>query len=294
MFGFNFYRKKRLSLLEGSEIKEFKSFDGTNIYYDVNLTDNPKGYIVLLHGMGGNLSAWDPERKHLKKLGYSTLAMDLRGHGLSGRPKKSNAYDIVNFAKDVIGVIKTEKIENCTLLGHCFGGMVAILVAGENIPNIKSLILVETSYKPPYLGQYLGDSKFLSRMLTLLTRHAPDIGVPSHTDYSFFKNTADYDLRRLLADVMNTSLQSYLRIFKEVTGYDSSKALEKINVPTLVIEGSEDTVFEPDLVNSLARRIKKSKLDVLEGNHILVLNTPKDLVEEIDGFLTQLKSKHPS
>ncbi len=46
-------------------------------------------YLVFLHGLGGNLYAWNEIRTIMHKKNYSTLAIDLRGHGESFRPKKN-------------------------------------------------------------------------------------------------------------------------------------------------------------------------------------------------------------
>src|SRR3989344_6386457 len=103
----------------------FQSFDGAKIYYDKTVRDKNK-WLIFLHGFGGDLTAWQKERAYFAKLGLSTIAMDLRGHGLSARSDKKDFYKLESFAKDVQMLIQHESIKNAILVGHCFGGMVAI------------------------------------------------------------------------------------------------------------------------------------------------------------------------
>jgi hypothetical protein len=55
--------------------------------------DSPRAYIIYFHGNGGNLSVWAPILVELSRRGYSVLAIDYRGYGLStGRPSERGLY----------------------------------------------------------------------------------------------------------------------------------------------------------------------------------------------------------
>lgn len=70
---------------------------------------------------------------------------------------------------------------------------------------------------------------------------------------------------------------------------DANKLLDQIKVPTLVVEGANDTIFPPEIAHYLHKRIKKSELDIIpNANHILVLNNPQDLEKSIEGFLKRI------
>ena len=64
-------------------MKSIKSFDGTKISYIVH---HGKEYLVFLHGLGCNHTFLKYEIKYLRKKGYGVVALDLRGHGSSGKP----------------------------------------------------------------------------------------------------------------------------------------------------------------------------------------------------------------
>ena len=267
--------------------KYFTSFDGTKIYYHATKRDKNK-WLVFLHGFGGDLTAWEKERQYFTNLGVSTIAMDLRGHGLSARSNHEDFYKLDNFSKDVIALMEKEHVYNPVVVGHCFGGMVSINLLAKFPKISRGLVLVDTSYKPPFFSYNLTEKIFLTRILNLLTK-LPNLKVQGHSNFDKFIGTADWDMRRILSDILHTSLRSYLMICQSLVQMDAKTLLDKIVVPTLVIEGADDTIFPPDVAKYLSQRIKKSVLDVIPGtNHIVPINNPKELEKSIESFLKKI------
>lgn len=266
------------------------------IHYQVSTPENINEFnnthIVLLHGLGGDLNAWKEEVKILDTQGFPTIVVDLRGHGLSSRPSKQENYSLSFFEKDVLKVIQAEKIKKPLIVGHCFGGMVAISLVALNPDLASGLILVDTSYKPPFINQVIANSAFISRILKLIIKIAPLNHLKDHVDFKKFKGSKDINLQRFISDILHTSLKSYLAIFQEISGYNASSLLGKISVPTLVVQGQEDTIFPPQVARELKDRIKKSQLKLVpEANHIIVINNPKKLTDAIVEFIKAINKK---
>ncbi len=97
------------------------SFDGTNIFYDYRKGRIPL-CLVFLHGVAGNWTVWKKEIDFFSKKGFTTLAIDLRGHGCSDAPTAFEKYKMTNFSKDVRKIIHKEKIKKFVLIGHSLGG----------------------------------------------------------------------------------------------------------------------------------------------------------------------------
>lgn len=269
--------------------KYLTSFDGAKIYYEKSVKDESR-WLVFLHGFGGDLGAWEKEVAFFKNLNYSTLALDLRGHGLSSKSDDLSFYNLENFAKDLNLILEAEKIKKPILIGHCFGGMVTIYFQTLFPDKSKALILVDTSYKPPFIGTNLVAQAFLKQFFKLFSKIFPNIAVYGHADFNQFLDTSDIDFKRLLSDMLHTSLKSYFTLCESLSQFNAKKLLDKISVPTLVIEGTDDTIFPPDIAKYLHHRIKTSQLDLIEGaNHILVINNPKELEESMQNFLQKIK-----
>ncbi|WP_106400131.1 alpha/beta fold hydrolase [Actinocorallia populi] len=75
--------------------------------------------VLLLHGLGGTLEAWDA----LGLEGRRTVAMDLRGHGLSG----DGPWSWENVLDDIEAVVKHLGLGVPAVVGHSLGGMLAVL-----------------------------------------------------------------------------------------------------------------------------------------------------------------------
>ncbi len=268
--------------------KYIDSFDSSRIYYEISKQKSDKT-LIFLHGLGGNLTAWDKEVNHFNNIGVSTIAMDLRGHGFSQRHIDESSYKMDNFAKDVIGIIKAENIVNPVLVGHCFGGMISIITEGSYPKTANGLILIDTSYRPPVFVENIRDNIFIRYMFKVITKHIPEIGLEGYEDFDKFIGTGEFNVPRLIDDILHTSLRSYMLVCESLMSYDALELLSKIKIPTLVVDGTKDTFFPPAMAKELSDRIKKSKLDLVKGeNHILVINNPNSITREISGFLESL------
>ena len=77
--------------------KRVKTKDGLTLVYNYNTPrENKKPTLIYLHGLGGNWSEWEDCLKFAKKEGFGSLAVDMRGHGLSSVPEE---YDYYKFCK---------------------------------------------------------------------------------------------------------------------------------------------------------------------------------------------------
>lgn len=271
-----------------SHSKSIKSTDGFSIYYEVDYPKHKK-MLVLLHALGGDLTSWKKERDLLNSYGYGTLAVDLRGHGLSDRPGSMHAYNFTNFADDIHAIVKQEELIDPIVVGHCLGGMIALVMEGTTPKRFRSIVLVSTSYKAPLLAKTLAHHALLNKILTLVIEKVPNIQIPGHIDFTKMTNTPDWDFRRFLTDFLHTSMKSYLLICEQIIGFNATTLLYKIEVPTLIIEGKQDSIFPPSVAKYIAKRIRRAHVDMIEGNHIIILNNPKDLAADIQKFVGRLK-----
>jgi pimeloyl-ACP methyl ester carboxylesterase len=97
--------------------------------------------LLLLHGIGSNRSTWRPVLGTLSRH-FTVIAPDLLGHGDSAKPRAD--YSIGGFAngmRDLLGVLG---IERATVVGHSFGGGVAMQFAYQ-FPERTERVVLEAS-----------------------------------------------------------------------------------------------------------------------------------------------------
>lgn len=257
--------------------------DHQKIYYEID----PKGQdcIVFLHGLGGNLSAWKPTRDILQSKGFKTLAIDLRGQGKSSRPNIKTQYSFERLAKDVREVLDYEKVKKCILVGHCYGGVVSIYLASLHPLLIEKLILINTTYKKPFESNLLSN-KISRNVINAFAKVLPSSWSKGEVNFEEYKGTTDHDPKRICSDILHTSSKSYMYLLNRILNLNAKNKLSIIQCPTLVVSGSNDTVYPTKISKDIARLIKSAKLVVVEGeNHIIVINNPSKTAELIEKFI---------
>jgi pimeloyl-ACP methyl ester carboxylesterase len=101
--------------------------------------------VILVHGLAGSSWAWAPVARRLIAR-RRTVAMDLRGHGLSDAPTEPGAYDLDVLAGDVVAVAEGSGVLDdgpVVLAGHGFGAIVAAVAAARLGSACVRLVLVD-------------------------------------------------------------------------------------------------------------------------------------------------------
>jgi pimeloyl-ACP methyl ester carboxylesterase len=104
--------------------------------------------VVLVHGLGASAWAWTAVARRLAKGDAlrRTIAMDLRGHGLSDAPTASGAYALDELASDVVAVAEGSGAladGAVVLAGHGFGAIVATAAAARMGDRCTRLVLID-------------------------------------------------------------------------------------------------------------------------------------------------------
>src|SRR5207245_2750993 len=105
----------RSALYTAPPMPDFESFDGTSLFYD---EQGDGRAVVLLHGFAAdtNINFVRPGIfDRLLDLGYRVIALDARGHGLSGKPHDPEAYRDEAMANDVRALLDHLALDRCAL-----------------------------------------------------------------------------------------------------------------------------------------------------------------------------------
>lgn len=106
--------------------------------------------VVLIHGLSASAWTWTPVARRLRAV-RRTVALDLRGHGLSDAPTDAGAYDLDVLASDVVAVAEGSGLLDealaVTLAGHGFGAIVAAAAAAALGPRCARLVLVDGGFE---------------------------------------------------------------------------------------------------------------------------------------------------
>lgn len=268
--------------------KKITGQDGTSLYYEV--TRSKKGTIVFLHGLGGDVAAWDEIRTFFDHIGYSTIAVDLRGHGFSGHPEAKEGFKLSQMAQDVKDILTAEKIKQCILVGHCFGGLVAYLFAERFPEQLQGLILISVGAKQPYFLDFAPIKKATHMLMKTIAPFGFSHHIPRHADYSLGKYEHDFEPLGLLRVIRSSSLRSYLYLTNEVFSFGGLETFSPLSIPTLLLGGEKDSIYPSQVIAAVHKKLPGSVLRYIEGsNHPTVLNQPMEVSWEIQQFLQKIK-----
>ena len=209
----------------------YVEINGANIYYQAYGEDDPQRTpIVLVHGSTiDSHTDWDSIAPELAKH-YRVFAPDCRGHGRSNNPRKS--YSFLELAKDVAVFVRAMGYEKAHIIGHSNGGNVALVTLME-YPEVVQTCIPQAANA--YVTRYL-----VEREPQVFDPDRVDREVPEWRD-------------EMIALHGEVNGEEYWRdllwlTMKEIISEPNYAPFElaRVDRPTLVIMGAEDTVNAPD------------------------------------------------
>ena len=262
-------------------------FTDRGLYYRTNVYNPAKKTILFVHGVSGSSSAWLAYEEQFKDH-YNIISFDLRGHGKSHKPTDPASYAIPLFADDIKALLDYLHVEQCILISHSFGSLIALAFLEQNQKMIEGVILLS----PHYSVNAMTTTKFIKPFISALVRllpHPKSHKPASHIDYSHFSMTGDWNIPRTIADVRNTGFRTYLYCVKQTYNFDGAELLNNINIPVLIIHGRNDSIFPVKYAEIIHRTIPRSDMVIIDNtDHILVLNNFSEVSRLIEGFVEKI------
>lgn len=243
--------------------------NGLNINY-IQYGNKKGKNVILLHGWGQNTKVMDIIGKRLEKYCYITN-IDFPGFGLSEEPKE--ALTIYEYEEIIEALLSNLKIENPILIGHSFGGRIAIIYASKR--KVEKLVLLAAPFrvknkKKPSKSKVLGILKKLPILNKYEEFFKTKIG---STDY----RNATPIMRKVLVNVVTTDLE---------------EELTKITCPTLLIWGTYDTAVPIEEAIYAESIMKNAALiEFFHGTHYAFIEQIDKLIRILESFFEVDKSR---
>lgn len=207
--------------------------------------------LVLVHGFTG---AADDFREHLEPLATlgRTIALDQRGHGDSSNTGDGASYTLDQLVDDLRAFFDAREIDQCDLLGHSLGGMVALRFALAHPQRVASLILMDTA--PTAMtgvprsvfegGAVLGRSAGMAQLAEVMrARLQADPQRPAASQRCEEEMGSQF-WDRILWKLTSMDPEAFGALGGALVEQESIVArLAEIQAPTLVMVGEEDRPF---------------------------------------------------
>lgn len=209
--------------------------------------------VVILHGWGANVESVNPIMQCLSQT-HTVFALDLPGFGQTPQPTANwGVYDYAGWVASFLEVVGCPRAD---LIGHSFGGRIAIVLASQYTQYLNRLVLVNSAGIRPrkswWHRQRVGAFKTARTLFQLIPITSWRKRILDSLYIAF--GSADYrDAGAMRA------------IFVRVVNEDLRGLLPDIAAPTLVIWGENDQDVPVSDGEIMAREIPHARLEVLAG-----------------------------
>jgi 3-oxoadipate enol-lactonase len=244
------------------------------------------GYpLVLIMGLTANMDWWDPEMVDALSKKYRVLIFDNRGAGRTKTPDEGE-FTGKMFADDTFALMDSIGFMRANIAGYSMGGLIAQEMALRHPERVNRLVLCSSfcggkEMIPPgkevmkiLMDTSGGSEGQYTRALSIMF---PREHLDANPD--FVGRFRESYLR------MPTSIKNGARQLMACTESSTFSRLRDINVPTLVITGTDDILIPPQNSRKLADNIPGAKLIEYRGaGHGMIHQKRDELVKDLTGF----------
>lgn len=270
------------------------------LYYNDHGSGKP---VVLIHGWPLNGASWEKQTLALLNSGFRVITYDRRGFGKSSRP--AIGYDYDTFADDLHKVISKAGIQDFVLAGFSMGGgEVARYLSRYGTKHVSKAVfisavppfLLKTSDNPQGIEKSVFDGMKFAIMqdrLSFLSKFLSDF---YNVDVLKGKSITDQVVQWSWNAAAVASAQGTIDCVTAFGETDFRKDLQCIDIPTLVIHGTDDRIVPYAISGKKTSEVVKSaRLVTLEGAPHGCIWTHADQVNrELLNFLGQMKQQEPA
>lgn len=247
--------------------------------------------IVLVHGFGSCAGDWVDVPQRLARLGHRVIVYDRAGYGYSTRIESgADDFTYASNARDLVALLDALAIPRATLVGWSFGGGVVQTVAVEMPERVSALALV-ASTGPDIVSaderEGLGSAELIlgsplgAWILDWVSHVAPLAWQLTHESVSQAFSGEDavpsgWTIRTQAMLALPGTSRTLTR--ESARSRPDTLSPERIQAPTLIIQGSDDLLVPYSVAEGLHRRLPRSALvGVVGGSHMLPATHP-DLI----------------
>ena len=249
--------------------------------------DGEGAALLCIHGLGGSSNNWTPV---LPALGsFRRIRPDLPGSARSPLPADGQALSIAQYVDAMVRLLSALGVVSVHVLAHSMGTIVAQQLAVRRPALVKSLALFGPLAAPPDAARAnIAARAHAARGGVAAMQEIADAIVKAATSTQT-KEQQPAVLALVRESVMRQSPEGYSQSCAALADAEAA-ALERIDVPTLLVTGDQDGVAPVANVRAMQERIAGSRLVVLEGcGHWTTFEQPQRCAQELDAFYAALR-----
>jgi 3-oxoadipate enol-lactonase len=236
--------------------------------------------LLLIMGMSGTSLSWGEPFLELLREDFDVIAYDHRGVGASAR--LDGPLSIAQMGKDAADLLEALELDSAHVLGISMGGMVAQELALAHPERMRTLTLGctycggagATITAPEVVQKLVAGMMSGDRQVALRTAWEVNVSPSVADDPAAYAAFLEIAARRAVAvEVIQAQMQACVE-------HDTSARLPELELPTLVVHGTDDQMLPVENGRQIASLIPGARLEVLDGaGHMFWVERPQRSAE---------------
>ena len=293
-------------MIPGLQHKRLRSFDGTEIAYQVR---GRGPAVVLANGLGGFYEAYRPVYDALGD-DYRVICWDYRGIFRSGEPRDRKTLAVPYHCDDLEHILDHEGVDRAVFVGWSMGVQVNLeYFRRYGGGRVDGLVAIGGTYGTPF--RTVLSSRMIEHAIPLalgaLRAQAPLANqatrtlaawrglIPTIKRLGLVSPDLDEALfREVLAGFATVDWRLYGESLSYLGAHDARDVLPRIDVPSLIVAGARDLLVPAFIAEEMHRAIPGSRLVVVEGGtHYMLMEYPALFRDQVLGFLSEVPGYEP-
>jgi 3-oxoadipate enol-lactonase len=242
--------------------------------------------VVFLHGYPLNHRMWEPQLRDLSA-NYHVILLDLPGYGLSEATPAPDS--LRGYAETVHSTLKRRIPGPFTLVGHSFGGYLALQLLQAHPEQVDSLVLTDTrsGADSPEANE--------KRLATARRLETPGESLDVEATAQMLLAPATWDAQGPIPEGVRAMVRSapsptVIATLRSMAGRaDLTAVLSHLRIPTLVVWGEEDRLVPPSESQSMVGRVAGGVgVGIPGAGHLPSLEAPDRFNLALSEFLGRL------
>lgn len=277
--------------MNGSYARLGPTEDPIQLYYEDVGVGRP---VLLIHGFGTSTHTWRHIMPELVR-DHRVIAVDLKGFGQSDKPFDER-YSVSDQAELVAQLIEDLDLRDLTVIGHSYGGGIALLLAlevNQQLDNrISKLVLLDTIAYPqniPVFFQMLS-TPFVSHLGVRMVPPNAQVRVALRIAYHDNSKIDDSEVEVYAAPLKTAAgKHAIIHSARQIVPEDIEQISERyksITLPTLILWCDHDRIVPLDVGLKLRRTLPNSTLRIVDDcGHMPQEEQPEQTLNLLKGFL---------
>jgi lipase len=243
--------------------------------------------VVCIHGVCGHARRFERLARMLEGSAH-VVAYDLRGHG---RSPWSGPQTLAGHAADLDDVLDACGIEQATLVGHSFGGLIALVHAATRADRVTALVLLD----PPLLADPVVLEEYAAREQDGRTYQSVDGAMEARSRDARLRHTPRALLEEEMAEHLVAGDDGLFRL--RYSGPAAAAALREMGrtpiplkdvvCPTLLVRAEESHLLSAEAANTAAAEMRRCRLEIVPGSHSVLWDALAETSALVRDFLVQ-------